>query len=529
MGENSQVGQPPPGAGVPDAAPVLDDLPILLVDDEPDVLKALSRTLGRKGWTLVPATGPQAGLAELAKREFGVIISDFRMPGMDGVTFLARARDAWPDAERILLTAHADFDALERGINDASIGRFLRKPWDRDVLLDIVHRALTASRLRREHAVLLQRLANRHEELSYVNALLQQRVDANDRDIDGIRRRWDVALNAISDPILIISEALHIEGGNSAAATFSGHAAATLEGRKCHDMMFGRTMPCDGCPVASGSGQVLCTKDGQEIVLKARAYPLPGPRPSYLCIYQDISREITFQRNAAQMDKMAAIGRMASSVAHEINNPLHGILSFVHLAEKPGVTPEKLARYHEVIRDCALRCRDIVQGLRNYARQAKPEERANVDLHAVCGKAMLMFESAVAARGNTVVYACDAPEAMCLGNANQLQQVVINLIQNALDVVQEGRVDVRVSVETDQVVLTVDDSGPGVPADLRDKIFEPFFTTKAEGVGTGLGLSICHSIIRGHQGSIDVSTSPQGGARFSVRLPRVSQEGSEHP
>ncbi len=503
------------------------DLPILLVDDEDDVLRALKRSLDHGSWELVTALGPEEGARAIAEREFAVVLSDFRMPGKDGVYFLSQVRERWPDAERILLTAYADEGALERGINEAGISRFLRKPWKREVLVSILSQAMQHSRLRRENAVLLQRVRHRNDELVYLNELLKTRVEESDRTILSFRRRWDVALNAISDPIAIVGPGYHVEGANLAAAKEAGLAVDELEGRKCHEVLFGKSQPCQGCPLDSGAGRLTVTQRGHERVFDGRAYRLGGGDGSHLCVYRDITRDVSFAAEAAQMEKMAAIGRLAGGVAHEINNPLHGILSFVQLAQKSGVPAEKLQRYHEVIYECAIRCRDIVQSLRDFSREARGGEKRPTKLGEVCDKALVLFESQ-----HVAIRRIDRSEgARCLGNANQLQQVVVNLLQNAVDASPKGGViDMTLGKHGGEVWLAIEDQGSGVPPEIREKIFEPFFTTKPEGVGTGLGLAISHNIVREHGGALRVADSALGGARFELRLPLVleSLEEEQH-
>jgi len=118
--------------------------------------------------------------------------------------------------------------------------------------------------------------------------------------------------------------------------------------------------------------------------------------------------------------------------------------------------------------------------------------------------------------------------ARCFGTALQLQQVVANLVQNAVDASPPGgRVRITLSGEETDWLIAVDDQGPGVPEDKRERIFEPFYTTKPEGVGTGLGLAISHTILREHKGSLRVTRSPLGGARFEARVPRLRAEQAQ--
>jgi two-component system NtrC family sensor kinase len=509
------------------AAPVL---PVLVVDDEEEPRRATTRLLQSGGLRASSVERGEAALAALEAAEFGVVISDYRMPGMDGVKLLARVRDGWPDAERILMTGAADADVLERGVNEAGISRFVKKPWVPAALLGVVNEALRAAQLRREHRVLGERLRHRNEELSYVNDLLQQRVAEDhqagaDLRSNGLRRRWDVAFGAISDPVTIVREGFILEGVNMAAAALAGRASDDLEGRRCHEALFGRREPCKGCPLPTGTGQV---HEGQGVnarAFDARAYSLPGPGAPHLCVYRDISRDVALSREAAQLEKMAAIGRVAGGVAHEINNPLHGILSFVQLAQKPDVPREKMTRYLEVIRECAVRCRDIVQSMRDFARRSHESSAHEFDLRRACLRATVPFEPVLGARLEKQLGDELDGGAQCIGTPLQLQQVVANLMQNAVDASPPGgRVRITLAEDDGHWLIAVDDEGPGVPEDRREKIFEPFYTTKPEGVGTGLGLAISHTILREHKGSLRVTRSPLGGARFEARLPRLRAE-----
>lgn len=498
---------------------------ILFVDDEVPILKALARTAAAMGWQARTSSNPLNALDIIDTEEFAVVVADFRMPQMDGVDLLAEVRRRSPRTERILLTAFADEEALERGINEAGISRFLRKPWKREMLVAILEQAMQQARLRRENAVLMDRIRSRNEELSYLNRLLQERIDEKETTLIRFRRRWDVALNAISDPIVILSRDYRVEGANDAALAISSvseHEA--LEGLQWTSVAFPDCSPREVVPVEEGHSRIFL--DEGRRVFDVRAYAVPGAESSTLCVYQDVSRIVAFEKEAAHMEKMAAIGRLAGGVAHEINNPLHGILSFVQLAQKPGVQEEKLRRYHEVIRECALRCRDIVQSLRDFSRKAKSTDRHRVSLEEVCEKSVVLFE---AIDGKTIVTEAADDRVWVHGSSNQLQQVLVNLIQNALDA-SPPNATIRVSVQAadDCALLAVDDSGPGVPVDDAERIFEPFFTTKPEGMGTGLGLAISHSIIREHGGGLKVTNSELGGARFEVRLPLLEQEAVSH-
>jgi nitrogen-specific signal transduction histidine kinase/FixJ family two-component response regulator len=508
------------------------DLPVLFVDDEQNVLAALRRTVKRCGWESMFVASAQDALEVVATQEFAAVVSDYRMPGMNGVDLLERVRRRWPLTERILLTGNADIEALERGINEARVTRFMRKPWEPDALIDILAAAVQQCRIRRENAVLVEQVRNRNEELRYLNQLLSDRVVESDRTILGFRRRWDVALNAISDAIAIVTPDHRIEGANVAAGHLAGKNPSALEGAICHEALLGRPSACDACPMNGRPGRISTRHDGSALTFDARAYLLPGPTTAHLCVYRDITEALAFERRAAHMERMAAMGRLAAGVAHELNNPLHAVSTFVQLAQQPCATPEKLKRYHEVILESSVRCSEIIQTMRGLARRDDCVDRHPTDLREVCQKALLLFEAEVDSR---IERDWDEGQAyLFAGSANQLHQVIVNLVQNAIDAGPEnGRIRLGLSVDDEAIICTVEDDGPGVPEAEREHIFEPFFTTKPEGVGTGLGLAISHRIIDELGGSLGVCDGALGGARFEIRLPRVSaandsETGGEH-
>jgi nitrogen-specific signal transduction histidine kinase len=459
----------------------------------------------------------------LGSQRFSVVVSDYQMPGTDGLTLLMRARELDPDGERILLTAYADAEAMERGINDVAIHRIMHKPWHAESLLAVVKEAKANNRVRRERTVLLERLRHRNDELAYVNSLLTDRVAAGDLRAQLFRRRWDAALDAIGDVIIVVGAELRIEGANAGAESLAGQPRNVLEGELCHQMLFQRHGRCPGCPIGAGPARLKLRRGNAELCLDARAYPLPGDRTAHLCIYRDVTQQVLLEQQAAHQTKMAAIGRLASGVAHEVNNPLQAILTFVQLAEKPDATQEKIARTLQVVRESALRCRDIVKALRDFSRRDTDLAPEPVDVNNLCAQVAAVFN----ATGKPRVQLALAASACASGRPGQLHQVLVNLVQNAVDAGPEGAV-VRVSTAVDgkRVSVIVDDDGPGIASELRTIIFEPFYTTKPAGKGTGLGLAISHRIVVEHGGTIQVLASPTGGARMQVHLPVADNGGA---
>ncbi len=212
-------------------------------------------------------------------------------------------------------------------------------------------------------------------------------------------------------------------------------------------------------------------------------------------------------------------------MAHEINNPLGAILAFAQLGLSDCEPGSVLHEFLTEIEGSAQRAKKIVTSLLNFSRPSRGERRP-VDLRDVCEKSLFLSQTQHG-RGQVTVetsWAEDLPHA--LGDHNQLQQVVLNLVSNAFGALdgRAGRVRIETEASAGWIRIRVRDTGPGIHTRHLGKIFDPFFTTKPEGKGTGLGLSISYSIIKDHGGTITVESQLGEGACFEVRLPWPQEE-----
>ncbi len=228
-------------------------------------------------------------------------------------------------------------------------------------------------------------------------------------------------------------------------------------------------------------------------------------------------------------EKMASIGKLAATVAHEINNPLFGILTYARLVlrellkhEIPG--RDELAEQLQTIERESKRCGELVKNLLTFSRQA-PSHREPNDLNTVVRRAALLVKHKldmqnIELRDN---FAPELPPVEC--DANQIQQVVLVLMVNASEAMPKGgtlAISTGIDEATDQCVVRIKDTGCGIPADVLPRIFDPFFTTKEDQNRTGLGLAVAHSIVEQHAGDISVRSTPGEGTEFTVRLPMAA-------
>jgi two-component system NtrC family sensor kinase len=247
-----------------------------------------------------------------------------------------------------------------------------------------------------------------------------------------------------------------------------------------------------------------------------------GVIPRVLALARDITDQKRTEAQLQQAEKLTAMGQLVSGVAHEINNPAAIISGFAQTLLLEDLKPEQRETL-QMICDEAARIGRITANLLAFAR-AGGKQRALVDLNDIVRRTFALRSYHLSTLSITVVLELDPGEPKIWADASELQQVLLNLLINAeqaLLTAQPPRtITVRTRTDAQDLVLEVADSGPGIPAAIRDKIFDPFFTTKPEGVGTGLGLSICYGIAQEHGGRIGVESEPGQGARFTLALPR---------
>jgi two-component system NtrC family sensor kinase len=253
-----------------------------------------------------------------------------------------------------------------------------------------------------------------------------------------------------------------------------------------------------------------------------------GEINSVVVVMTDITDAASLQAKLMHTEKMAALGQLVSGVAHEVNNPLAAIVGFTDLLLENPAVPADAKEELQVILQEAQRTRVIVQNLLSFARQM-PAQREPAQINSILRQTIKLRAYDLENHGVelTEKYAAELP--MVIGDPHQLQQVFLNILNNAYDAVQEtrrtGKIEVQTIHRSDKIEIVFRDNGPGISQ--IDRIFDPFFTTKEVGKGTGLGLSICYGIIQAHRGEIVARNNPDGdGSTFIVRLP-IAEKAAE--
>ncbi len=272
------------------------------------------------------------------------------------------------------------------------------------------------------------------------------------------------------------------------------------------------------------------SKDGDEIpvTLSASVITIDGEEIGSVGVFTDMREILKMRKNLeeahlqlVQTEKIASVGRMAAGVAHEINNPLSGVLIYAELLqEELKDQPECLEDIQQVI-DQTLRCKKIVSEMLEFSRQSVGKT-SSFNLAYLITKCLGFLVNQAIFQDIEVVEKIEPDMPEIVGDMGQLQQVFTNLFINAVHAMEskgELRIAAKYDNSTSFFIIKVSDTGPGIPVELRDKIFDIFFTTKPVGTGTGLGLSISQNIIKLHGGNISFECPPEGGTTFTIELP----------
>ena len=542
------------------------EYPVLYVDDERDNLRVFQLTF-RRDFTLLTAESAAAGLELMAQHPVAVVLSDQKMPGIEGVEFLRQVRELDPRAIRILVTAYGDARILGDAINAGNIYRYIPKPWEPEDMRLTVQRAIEAYALEAERATLL-------EELMVLNRLSR----TIHREIDR-GRLYDTLLTALREELAFDGCSVLLFDENADRLRFLAHEPDGEVARRLRDLVF----EPDSAPafldrLHKGESQLLHGDESAELEAPVRAWmtevaaeelfvvPLVGKARVVGALAVDNRRGgqrlaadgrmlveglatqaviaienaklvDDLRRSRAQVrrvDRLGTLGTLAAGLAHEINNPLVSLNTFMTLAPQKRTTddPSFWVEYHELACGELERIRGLVGAMSRLGRggPAPSNDKTRVDVAEVVRQVVRLLHRETEQAGVTIhLHASnDVPAIEAI--RDQIHQVVLNLSLNAIQASRSGG-SISIAVDSDGpmtaptgVRIRFQDGGEGISEENLEKIFDPFFTTKDPDKGTGLGLMISHQIIADHGGAIEVESSPGNGATFYVRLPIAQPE-----
>jgi len=450
----------------------------VVIDDEEGIRRVMRITLEDAGYTVVTAADGPSGLRLCSETSPQIVITDIRMPGMDGLQVLETVKQQFPDIEVVVVTAFGEMDLAIRALQlDAS--DFITKPIDNDILFIALDRARQRYTIQQQIKDYTRYLENGWAEttqelidtFSYQRNLIESSMDGiMGLDVEGQVVTFNRSLEQMlgySKGEVLQTLPIYRFFPRAAAAEFKEAVASEAYGGKNRLSLY-QTMLEDrsGRKIPVQISAAMLYEDGLDAGMVLFIRDLRKMRR--------LEREMADQAKILHQDKMMSLGRLAASVVHEINNPLAGILNYLRLMIR-------------ILKRCIL------------LSQHKLE------------LSQITLESDIEP---------DMP--IIRGDINQIQQCLINLIFNAIDAMPEGgdlTLTAKADRGTDRVSLGVSDTAPGISDVDLPRIFEPFFTTKSEGFGVGLGLSTVYGIIADHGGEVDVETGPGKGTTFWLHLP----------
>jgi len=505
---------------------------IVLIDDEEDIREVMTVALRDAGYNVDTAADGATGLRLCDEISPQIVITDIRMPGIDGLQVLETLKKKHPDIEVIVATAFGEMELAIRALQlDAS--DFITKPISEEAL------DLALKRAR-------ERFSSRKQLKDYTALLEKEKAKTSQELLKNIAFQRNL-IESSMDGILGCDSSDTIVTYNQSMKQMLGYPKEEV----LHKMTFKQFFPAGGFAhfkeelarnTYGGKNRLilyethLLEKSRREIPVQVSASVLfdQGRENGLVCFFRDLreirklEREVSDQARILHQDKMMSLGRLAASVVHEINNPLSGILNYLRLMSRilrqgalSDDRKEKFQRYLDLVENETSRCSQIVSSLLSFSR-ISPPSFGKIHIDELLQRCILLSQHKLELSNIRLESSIQPNLPPVDGDFNQLQQCVINLIFNALDAMPEGgdlTLDSRLDGNSGKVIITVRDTGRGIASEHLPHIFEPFFTTKNEGYGVGLGLSTVYGIMERHNGSVQVESQPGQGTAVMLELP----------
>ncbi len=467
---------------------------ILIADDEQGMCDSLAILLRRLGYEVSTIDCVQTALALLGMEFFDVVVTDIVFPDGKGFEIMEFCRKYCPKTKVIAMTGQASMDsaiqALRSGAHD-----YVIKPFD----FDLLHHAIQ-------------------------KAFEQQQMEES---IDFAEDRYRALVEDLDDGYVVL-EGDTIVYANRTMCRFLECDFSRLVGRNFYDFVDPvsqkklrehvqfirkgkRFQVSDEIMLKAAGGRSLTA----EVKLSNTASGKGGAATVVMC--RDVSDRKSLWDKLVKAEKLALMGEMVAGIAHELNNKLTPILAYTELMGQKELS-EDIKKHVESVYASAIGAKNIVDSLLLFSRQEKPE-KVLCDVNEMVRISADLVSSSFGGSSIKLKLKLADDLPYVIADRYQIEQVLVNIIKNAYEVVEEdGEIVIETARDNGEVAISITDDGPGIPPHIEKRIFDPFFTTKEEGKGTGLGLSICLGILREHDGEISVCTG-DWGTTFRISLP----------
>jgi len=375
----------------------------------------------------------------------------------------------------------------------------------------------------------------------------EESLKESERKFRMLSQEYHTLLDAIHNSIFLLSPDLKVIWANKYAVNTMGYRPSEMGLRYCFDLLKHTEVACRDCHAlecfrtGEPIGANISLPDGR--ILESEAFPVMGEHGRVnrvIMTYRDITEEIKLRAETMRAGHLASIGELAAGVAHEINNPINGIINYAQMISDRS---PKAGREHDIAGEIIGECRritKIVRSLLSFAKSGK-EEKTSVSIHEVLSNTLSLSQRLL--EKNSVHLKIDLPPNLppVIGNSNQIQQIFLNLINNSLYALNRRYPgtddDKRLEIAGKKISrdgqsyfrITFHDRGTGIPASVLDKVVHPFFSTKPAGQGTGLGLSISYGIVSDHNGSMLIESQEGAFTTVMIELPVESKTPRNRP
>ncbi len=494
-------------------------LNVLIVEDCEDDVLLLKRYLHQGGYLAHCGwvDTAEALTKALSEESWDVVISDYSLPSFTAIDALFMLQKKGLDIPFIIVSGaigeEVAVSAMKAGAHDYVMKDNLAR------LGPAIEREMREAAIRRD----------RYD--------AEEALKKSERENREISREFRALLDNIPDSLTLLDPSMQVVWSNLSTAKQLNCSLSDLENHHCNQLWTECSARDDDCPVRKSfiSCQVekAIVKAGDDRSWGVRAIPISnrhGQVVSVIKMASDITRQIQLREEASRASQLAALGELAAGVAHEINNPINGIINYAQiLADQFGEETENQEIVREII-DEGERVANIVKNLLDFAK-ARPESKNPVSVEDILAASLALTKSQLNRDGIKLIIDMNPGLPPVLGHLQQIQQVVLNLISNARYALNQkysaADPDKIFHIETEVcsdpegrfVRLSFLDQGTGIPPEVLPKVMDPFYSTKPSGSGTGLGLSISHGIIKDHGGEIRIFSEAGQYTRVVIDLP----------
>ncbi|MCP4501989.1 MAG: GHKL domain-containing protein [Deltaproteobacteria bacterium] len=384
-------------------------------------------------------------------------------------------------------------------------------------------------------------------------------IQRRQKQVCDTKAAWERTFDAIRSPLAIVDEACEVRAANRAYSEAADHPIQNIRGTICHDVLFSRASPCKGCPLETGDYSARETHfevDGQEpnTSYAVSCYAIipdeekdhcdesiPSGEPVsaiegapeqqlLVCSYRNLENERSNSVKNRQMERSAAVGKLAAGVAHELNNPLGGILALAQVLLRDGPHDEETQGTLEDIEDAAQRCRRITRALLMFARGPQGDAKQEIDVQNVIDASLLVARGELKAAMANDEVTIESGLPPLFGWPELLQEALVALLENASQALLRSTlrrkvVSVRALRQEQMLWIEVSDNGPGIPDEEQELLGTPFMTSREKAEGAGLGLANVYRIMEKFEGHAEISSQPEGGTMVRLVFPPEKTRG----